>query len=470
MASEKNGHNGTYDRKTTPNGTANNRFDQLPPQSLQAEKGVLGSVLYDNVRMHDVASLLKVEDFYRERHQIIYRVIREIYERGQPFDSLILKEELETRGLLEQAGGDDEIAELLASVPHAANAEYYARIVREKSVRRQLVESANQILYDGYGQTKTSEQMLQDAERQIFQIAEEQAIGETIDIATLLETAMERIVHRAEHRQVVAGLGSGYFELDDLTTGFHPAQLIILAARPSMGKTALALNICESVAVEQRVGVLFVSLEMGQNELADRLLVARARVDGYKVRTGQNLGNRELNKLSEGYDELRQAPLFIDDTPTRNMLQITANARRLKLRHNLGMVVVDYIQLIEPESGDHRDSRQEQISKISRRLKALARELQVPVISLSQLNRAVESREDRRPRMADLRESGAIEQDADIVMLLHRPEYYDANDQPGIGELIVAKNRNGATGTVKMTFLKSFMRFENLANVEEPFQ
>ncbi len=257
-------------------------------------------------------------------------------------------------------------------------------------------------------------------------------------------------------------------DLDDITGGFHPGQLIVLAARPSMGKTAMALNICDHAAINLKIPVLFTSLEMGQLEIAERLLCARSRVDGHKIRTGIGLGMRELTQLTRAY---RSSPIdgkiFIDDTPARNMMQISASARRLKRRNEIGLIMVDYIQLIDSE--ETRDSRQEQIAKISRRLKTLARDLEVPVIALSQLNRAVENREDKKPRMADLRESGAIEQDADIVLLLHRPEYYDANDQPGIAELIVAKNRNGATNTIKLTFLKNLTRFENLATVVEPF-
>ena len=251
-----------------------------------------------------------------------------------------------------------------------------------------------------------------------------------------------------------------------MTNGFHSDQLIILAARPSMGKTALALNICDHAAINTKVSTLLVSLEMGRLEIGERLLCARSRVDGHKLRTGRGLDYRELNKLGKAFGEMQASPIFIDDTPARNMLQIMAIARRLKLRQDIGLIVIDYIQLIDAE--EQRDSRQEQIAKISRRLKTLARELRMPVIALSQLNRAVENREDRRPRMADLRESGAIEQDADIVLLLHRPEYYDANDQPGIAEVIVAKNRSGPTGTVKMTFLKNLTRFENVANIAEP--
>jgi replicative DNA helicase len=277
---------------------------------------------------------------------------------------------------------------------------------------------------------------------------------------------MDRIARRADERHPVTGVGTSYYELDDLTAGLQPSQLVILAARPSMGKTALALNIAEQVAVETQVGVLVVSLEMSQLELAERLLCARSKVDGSKLRTGQGLGTREMTQLGRAYDQLRGAPLFIDDTPARNMLQITANARRLKLRANLGLIVVDYIQLIDAEYGG--DSRQEQIAKISRRLKMMARELHVPVVALSQLNRGVENREDRRPRMADLRESGAIEQDADMVLLLHRPDYYDPNDQPGVAEVIVAKNRSGRTDTAKLVFLKNLTLFDNKSNIEQP--
>jgi replicative DNA helicase len=435
--------------------------DRLPPQNLGAEQSVLGAILLDNDVLHEVVPILKVEDFYRDNHQILFRIIRELYDQGKPIDLIILAEELERRQEFEKVGGMETLAQVARDVPHAVNARYYAQIVREKAVARELIDAANEILREGYSNTHTADDLLELAERRVFTIAEDQATGETVELRDIVTDAMERIARRSEERHPVTGVATGYFELDDITGGFQPAQLVILAARPSMGKTALALNICEYAAVELKKAVLFVSLEMGQLELAERLLCARSRIDGHKLRTGKGLGTREMTLLGKGYEELRAAPLFIDDTAARNMLQITANARRLKLRQKLGLVVVDYIQLVDAEEG--RESRQEQIAKISRRLKTLARELEVPVIALSQLNRAVENREDRRPRMADLRESGAIEQDADLVLLLHRPEYYDPNDQPGIAELIIAQNRAGATGTVKLTFLKNIMRFENMA-------
>ncbi|HEU5119172.1 MAG TPA: replicative DNA helicase [Isosphaeraceae bacterium] len=437
--------------------------DRLPPQNLEAELGVLGGILRDNECLHEIIPLLRADDFYRDSHQLVYKAIRDLYDLGRPIDAIILSDELKRRQEYERIGGDDGLTQLLDSVPTAALARYHAEIVREKSVARQVIESANEILRDGYANTKTADELLEGAERRIFQIAEERATGETVELRDVVTKAMDRIAMRSEEKHPVSGVSTGFYDLDDITSGFQGSQLIILAARPSMGKTALALNLCEYAALEQKIGVLFVSLEMGQLELAERLLCARSRVDGDKLRKGKGLGTREMTMLGKGYDELRAAPLFIDDTPARNMLQITANARRLKLRNNIGLIVVDYIQLVESETPESRESRQEQISKISRRLKTLARELNVPVVALSQLNRAVENREDRRPRMADLRESGAIEQDADLVLLLHRPDYYDPNEQPGIAELIVAKNRNGRTDSVKLTFLKNFMRFENLA-------
>lgn len=460
-----NGYGGNRARKSS-DPSPSVEFDKLPPQNLDAELCVLGSVLLDNETLHDVVPLIRVEDFYRDSHQLIYRAIRDLYDLGKPIDAITLVEELTKRGEFEKAGGDDAIRTILEAPPHAANARYYAQIVRQKSISRELIDSANQILRDGYSNNFTSEELLQSAERRIFAIAEDQVAGETIDIKDVIVNAMDRITARAEDRHAVTGIATGYYDLDDLTGGFQGTQLIILAARPSMGKTALALNICEHVICELKKSVLFVSLEMGELELAERLLSSRARVDSYKLRTGKGLGQQDMVQLGRAYTELHATALSIDSTPARNMLQITANARRLKLRQDLGLIVVDYIQLVDAE--ESRDSRQEQIAKISRRLKQLARELKIPVIALSQLNRGVENREDRRPRMADLRESGAIEQDADLVLLLHRPDYYDPNDQAGVAELIIAKNRSGATGTVKFAFIKNLTRFENLAQMADP--
>jgi replicative DNA helicase len=440
--------------------------DRLPPQNLEAERSVLGSMLLDNDVLHEIVPILAVADFYRETHQTIYQAIRDLYDQGKGIDAVTLADELTRRDQFDKVGGDETLAEIVNSVPHAANAKYYAGIVREKSIGRQLIDSATEIIRDGYSNQYTAQELLESAERKVFAIAEEQVQGDTLDLKDVITLAMDRIAKRAETGgHAITGVASGLIDLDDITGGFQPGQLVVMAARPSMGKTALAINICDHAAMEGKVAVLFVSLEMGHMEIAERFLCARSRIDNYKLRTGTGM-TREFSQLTKAWNELKHAQIFIDDTPARNMLQITAAARRLRLRNKIGLIVVDYIQLVDSE--DSRDSRQEQIAKISRRLKTLARELELPVIALSQLNRAVESREDRRPRMADLRESGAIEQDADIVLLLHRPEYYDSNDQPGIAELIVAKNRNGRTGNVKMTFEKNIMRFENLAAIAEP--
>lgn len=442
--------------------------DRLPPQNLEAERSVLGSILLDNDVLHEIVPILNVDDFYRDVHQTIYQAIRDLYDEGKGIDAITLADELIRRDQFEKIGGDETLTEIVLSVSHAANGKYHAGIVRERAISRQLIESATEIIRDGYSNQFTAQQLLESAEQKVFAIAEDQVKGQTLDLKDVITEAMDRIAARADTGgHAITGVASGLIDLDDITGGFQPGQLIILAARPSMGKTALALNICDHASIESNTAVMCVSLEMGHMEIAERLLCARSRIDNYKLRTGMGLGNREMTHLARAFGELSKgAPIFIDDTPARNMLQITAAARRLKLRSQLGVIVVDYIQLVDSE--DNRDSRQEQIAKISRRLKTLARELQLPIIALSQLNRAVESREDRRPRMADLRESGAIEQDADIVLLLHRPEYYDQNDQPGVAELIVAKNRNGRTDTVKLTFEKKFMRFDNLANIAAP--
>ena len=403
--------------------------------------------------LHEIVPFLSVEDFYRDAHQILYRAIRDLYDLGKAIDAVTLADELTRRDQYKPIGGDEMLLEIANSVPHAANAKYYAEIVRQKSISRQLIESANEILRDGYSNIFTAEQLLEAAERKIFTIAEDQIKGETVEIKQVLEQAMTGSPSAPRRSTRSPASPSGFFELDDITDGFQPDQLVILAARPSMGKTALAAEHLRPRRDQPQNVPVCSSASRWALELAERLLCSRSRVDGHKLRTGQGIRLREMNQLGKAYHEMQNAPIFIDDTPARNMLQITAMARRLKLRQDLGLIVVDYIQLIDAE--ESRDSRQEQIAKISRRLKTLARELHVPVIALSQLNRAVENREDRRPRMADLRESGAIEQDADIVLLLHRPEYYDPNDQPGIAEVIVAKNRNGPTGSVKLRFVRA---------------
>ncbi len=341
--------------------------ERLPPANIEAEMGVLGSVLLDNDTLHDVIPILKVEDFYRDHHQKIYRVIRDLYDLGKPVDIILLNEELVRRDLFDSVGGNETLISIIESVPHAAHAKYYADLVRQKAISRQLIESANEMLNDGYSNNFTAQELLQSAEKKIFAIADEQSTGETVDIKDVIVEAMDRIIAKGEDRHAVSGVETGFFDLDEITAGFQGTQLIILAARPAMGKTAIALNICEHVICKLGKGVLFVSLEMGELELVDRLLSSRARVDGYKLKTGKGLGQQDLAQLGRAYNDLHKAPLYIDSTPARNSLQITANARRLKLRKDIGMIVLDYIQLVDAD--EPRDSRQEQIAKMSRRLK-----------------------------------------------------------------------------------------------------
>jgi len=443
-------------------------LERVPPQSIEAEQGVIGSVLLDNEVLHDVVPMLRPEHFYRDAHRKIYQVIRELYDRGnEAIDSLILREQLKMRGFLEDVGGTAYLAEVLETVPHAANAEYYARIVRDKAVLRDLIHASTEVLRGAYDDQQAPDDLLAESERNLFRILEQREGGESIEVSDILKETFDRISDRlARGKGMISGLATGLIELDNLTSGFQDSELLILAARPSMGKTALALNIAAHAALEENAATLIVSLEQSRLELAERLLCARARVDGHKLRNGY-LSDPDRRKLVDVCNDVSNCPLFIDDAPGRNMIQIAAMARRLKRRSELRLVVIDYLQLIEADSS--RDPRQEQIAAITRRLKHLARELKVPVLALAQLNRSVEMREGHRPRLADLRESGAIEQDADVVMFLHRDDQYDPEMNQGEADLIVAKQRNGPTGSVRMTFLKNFMKFENYANVDSSF-
>ena len=445
-----------------------NRIDRAPPQNNDAEKGLLGSILFDNHVLDDVADFLTADDFYLERHQRIYRVIQKLHESGtHGFDVLTVAEGLSKENQLKEAGGPDYLVELLESVPHAAHAKYYANIVLEKSVQRRLIYACTDILKEAYDETTETEDLLSQAEQRIFNILQQQEAGNKIELREILLDTFDRITERLANRGTISGLSTGFRDLDEKTNGFHPAELIILAARPSMGKTAFVLNLAEAMADRSQAGVVLFSLEQSSFELAERLLCIRGRIDMHKLRKGE-LDEDERDKLLRVSHELSELPIFIDDQPGRNMAQIGAICRRLKRRSDIRVIIIDYLQLIEPE--DKRAPREQQIAQITRRLKFLAKELQVPVVALAQLNRGVELREDKRPKLADLRESGAIEQDADIVMFLHRPEMYDPADHPGEAEVVVAKHRNGPTGIVKLTFKKQFMQFEDFVgqNMDMP--
>lgn len=432
---------------------------RLPPQNLDAERGVLGSILLMNEAIDEVGESLKAEHFYSDAHQKIYAAIQQLYEKGvRGIDAITLAEELVRRGQFEDVGGAGYLAQVLEAVPHAAHVRYYATIVREKWMQRTLIYACTEILSESYDASDDVEGLLQSAERRIFSILESQGDTGSFAISDILLEAFARIEERQHTAGDVTGITSGFTDLDHQTTGFQPTELIILAARPSMGKTALVCNIAEAVARKSAKSVLLFSLEQSNLELAERFLSITARIDGHALRSG-TLSDAQHDAMVRASDDLSRLPLFIDDKPGRTMTQVAAIARRLHRKSPIGVIIIDYLQLIEPD--DKGSPREQQIAQISRRLKFLAKELKVPVIALAQLNRGVELREDKRPRLADLRESGAIEQDADMVMFLHRPDAYDPEDRPGEAEIIVAKHRSGPTGLVRLTWRKEFMRFEN---------
>jgi replicative DNA helicase len=441
------------------------RPDRLPPQNLEAEQSVLGSILIDNAVLDEVVTFLAPSDFYRDSHQIAYGRMLELYRAGKAVDVITLAELLERTGELARVGGDEALGRWVDTVPHTVNAKLHAQIVKQKSIGRALIETANEILQDGYAQNRTAEELVELAERRVFAIADSSVTDSTVTGAGAIAAAISRVTSRGT--ALVGGIPTGLTGLDALVDGFTPEQLWVLAARPSMGKTALALNMAEAVALKSKRGVLFVSLEMGRVELGERLLVGRSLVENWKLRRTDALRPDEWAALTAAHEAWEKAPLHIDDNPERTTLQVMAHARRIKSHGDLGVIFVDYLQLLSAPEGS-RDSRQELVARFSRELKRVARALKVTVVALSQLNRASEGREDRRPRMADLRESGAIEQDADVVLLLHRPEYYNPEDRPGEAELIVAKNRNGATGDVPLDFVKQMGRFTDHADAAPP--
>lgn len=436
--------------------------EKLPPHNRDAERSVLGSILRDNTAFNDIAQFIKSDNFYFDSHQKIFQAIADIYNSGHPIDLVILAERLKQNKHLEDIGGYSYLGELWDAAPTAANAEYYAKIVRDKAITRNLIHASTEILRDAYDQVMPADELLGSAERKVLDIAEKGVTGTTSTLVDALKDAYIRLDQRMQRTDpnAISGLSTGFVDLDSITAGLQNSELIILAARPSVGKTAFSLNIVRHVVVEEQQPAFFVSLEQSKIELAERMLACQSKVDAQKLRKGL-LNSEDISKIHQAGDVLRSAKLFIDDTPAQGMLRICANARRLKLRNDIRLIVIDYLQLIEPEN--RRDPRQEQVAQISRKLKFLARELNIPVIALAQVNRASEDRQDHRPRLADLRESGSIEQDADTCFMLHRPGKFDGGIEDNIIEVIVAKQRNGPTGEVTLSYIKQFMRYENYA-------
>jgi replicative DNA helicase len=446
----------------------NEGAERLPPQSRDAERSVLGSMLRDNVVIGDVVQIVRAESFYLDAHQKIFQAVCTLYlDKGHPVDLVTLAEHLREQKQIEDVGGYGYLGELWDAAPTAANAEYYAKIVRDKAVIRNLIHASTEVLRDAYDQVMPADELLEGAEKKILDIAQKGTTGQTYTLHEAIDQAFDHIDRRTQgDASSVGSLATGFLDLDNLTAGLHNSELVIVAARPSVGKTAFALSIIRNMAVDEGQPVFFVSLEQSRTELAERLLCSQARVSSHSLRKG-HLSSEDMQKIIEAGGILRPAKLFIDDSPGQGMLRIAANARRLKLRQGIKAVVIDYLQLIEPEN--RRDPRQEQVAQVSRRLKFLAKELEIPVVALAQVNRASEDRQDHRPRLADLRESGSIEQDADTVLILHRPEMHEPGQYEGVVEVIIAKQRNGPTGEVTLTFVKQYMRYENYAAGPPPF-
>ncbi|MEI7685682.1 MAG: replicative DNA helicase [Planctomycetota bacterium] len=443
---------------------ANEALEQrMPPHDREAERSVLGSMLRDNQVIGDVVQVLKTENFYQFAHQKLFEAIHTLsIERGVPVDPVTLADFLSENHLMQDVGGYGYIVELWDAAPSAGNAVHYANIIRQKSIVRNLIHVCSELQRDAFDQAQPAQDLLDNAERRVLEIAEMGLTGETKTLQDAVNEAYERMdARKARGHLEYSGIPTGFTDLDSLTAGMQNAELVIVAARPSVGKTAFALNMLRHICVDEGLPALFVSLEQARIEIAERLLCCQAMVNSHRLRKG-SLDKFEQEKIMDAGAILSAAKLFIDDSPGQSMLRIAANARRLKLRHDIRIVVIDYLQLIDP-ADSKRDSRQEQVSQISRRLKFLARELNVPVVALAQVNRGSEDRQDHRPRLSDLRESGAIEQDADTVMLLHRPDYHEPGVNEGEIEIIIGKQRNGPTGEVKLMYEKAYMRFNNYA-------
>lgn len=441
------------------------RLEKLPPHNLEAEQSLLGAMLISPDVIPDIVETIDADSFYTEGHQNIFRAIVELYARGEPADPITVAELLSSKGQLEEAGGKPYIHTLISVVPSAANAQYYARIVERNSALRSLIRAASEIAALGYEGPEDVEAAIDRAESLIFAIANRRMSERFVPIKDLLAEGFSTVEHLYENKEHVTGFASGFQDLDALTAGFHPGDLAIIAARPSMGKTALALNIATHIGLEN-VPVAIFSLEMSREQLAQRMMCSEGKIDSHRLRTG-HLRDEDWTRLSSAIGRLAEAPIYIDDTPSIGILEVRAKSRRLFSRHRPGVIIVDYLQLMQ--SYRRVESRQQEIAEISRGLKILAKELSVPVIALSQLSRAVEQRgKNARPQLSDLRESGAIEQDADLVLFIHRNIYADPSDpdaaeERGTAELILAKHRNGPTGAVKLAFMEQYTRFASLA-------
>jgi replicative DNA helicase len=435
--------------------------ERIPPQNIEAEQAVLGAVFLDPSALTLASEILIPEDFYRAAHQKIFHAMLKVADKGEPVDLVTVTAELADAKMLEEVGGVSYLSELADAVPTAANVEYYARIVEEKSILRRLIRTATSIAQDSYTREDEVDVLLNEAEKKIMEVSQRKHSGTFQNIKDVLVQTYDNIEMLHNRKGEITGIQTGFTELDRMTAGFQRSDLIIVAARPSVGKTAFALNIAQNVATKTNENVAIFSLEMSAQQLVMRMLCAEGNINAQNLRTGK-LTAEDWGKLTMAMGSLSNAGIYIDDTPSIRVSEIRAKCRRLKQESGLGMVLIDYLQLIQG-SGRNRENRQQEVSEISRSLKALARELEVPVIALSQLSRSVEQRQDKRPMMSDIRESGSIEQDADIVAFLYRDDYYDKDSEnKNIIEIIIAKQRNGPVGTVQLAFIKEYNKFVNL--------
>jgi len=438
----------------------------LPPQNIEAEEAIISAILIDNDALLDVIETLGAQDFYRTAHQKIYAAITDLFDKAEPVDLVTLANKLKEKGRLEEVGGASYLARLVDTVPLAVNARHYAKIVHDKASLRRLIEKANAIVKRCFEERGEAEDVIDFAESAVFEISEQKARQSFYPLSKIILGNIETLEEKQGNRSLVTGVPTGYNQLDNLTSGLQNSDLIILAARPSMGKTALALNIARNAAVDANVPVAVFSLEMSKEQLSLRMLCSEARIDSSRLRGGF-FSMEDWRRLTDAADILSEAPIYIDDSPSLSAMEIRAKARRLKMDKNIGLIIIDYLQLMQGRASAER--RDLEISEISRGLKALAKELDLPVMALSQLNRMLEQRTDKRPRLSDLRESGALEQDADVVAFIYRDEVYNKeedNPNRGTAEIILSKQRNGPTGDVFLSFLNSYTRFENLASEE----
>jgi len=443
---------------------ADTLLEKLPPQNLEAEMAVLGSMLLDEDAISVASESLDRNSFYKDSHRKIFEAILNLYNANKAVDIITLTDELKRDNILDEVGGASFLASLSNSVPTAANISHYVSIVREKSILRTLISNATRIVSLCYETEGNIDEVVDSAEKFIFEVSDKRTFGTYIHLKEIVKDSIETIDRLYQKKAHVTGIPTGYIDFDIMTAGLQPSDLIVVAGRPSMGKSALALGIAEYCGVVEKMPVALFSLEMSKEQLVQRMLCSHAKVDAHKVRTGY-LATSDWPKLTAAAGKLSEAPIYIDDSPSISVMELRAKARRLKAHHDIKLIVLDYLQLMR--GSNNIENRQQEISEISRSLKALARELHVPIVAISQLSRAVESRTDHRPQLSDLRESGAIEQDADVVVLILREEYYNPTpDNQGVAEVIIAKQRNGPVGSLKLAFIKEYPRFENIARSE----